>query len=117
MAHARVLRWRSRLPPGCVGEHLDGCPCGDAMNCDLCFRPSRPCGPWVGTLGCQPGAFYGRDLQTRGSGFAGSSTTPPRRTTMAVTTAPSTDATLIRPFRVEISDTEIEDLRARIASS
>jgi pimeloyl-ACP methyl ester carboxylesterase len=36
---------------------------------------------------------------------------------MAVTTAPSTDATLIRPFRVEISDTEIEDLRARIASS
>jgi hypothetical protein len=36
---------------------------------------------------------------------------------MAVTTAPSTDATLIRPFRVEIPDAQIEDLRARIAAT
>ncbi len=36
---------------------------------------------------------------------------------MAVITATSTDATLIRPFRVEISDSEIEDLRARIAAT
>jgi pimeloyl-ACP methyl ester carboxylesterase len=36
---------------------------------------------------------------------------------MAVTTTPSTDATLIRPFRVEIPDAQIEDLRARIAAT
>ena len=36
---------------------------------------------------------------------------------MAVTTATSTDATLIRPFTAEIPEADVEDLRARIAAT
>ncbi len=31
MAQARVLRWRSWLPPGCVSEDLDRSSCGDGL--------------------------------------------------------------------------------------
>src|ERR1700743_1386642 len=41
----------------------------------------------------------------------------PRRDQMAVTTQQSVGSTSIRPFTVQISDEEVENLRARIAAT
>src|SRR5438067_13306599 len=42
---------------------------------------------------------------------------PPKEAQMAVTTENNADATAIRPFKVEISDSAVEDLRARIVGT
>jgi pimeloyl-ACP methyl ester carboxylesterase len=59
--------------------------------------------------------FDGRDAETWRSLSVPSSTN--RRTHMAVTTEASTDATAIRPFKIDIPEADLEDLHARIAAT
>src|SRR5215211_4684627 len=60
-----------------------------------------------------------RSCLRRRANDAGSATTVPNQggTHMAVTTAMSADATAIRPFTIDVPESDLEDLRARIAAT
>src|SRR5438094_24843 len=74
-------------------------------------------GPPRGAIQAQNPGYRRARLSAETATLHATPVTQRRRTQMAATAEESSGATSIRPFTVEISEAEVEDLRARIAAT